>query len=135
MRHTHLVRCSQLLGRYPSRSLRRRYRSNALGRMFVGLGSDLTFAYIDRTAWLTAAIALTGVVSLNQPTPSQFIARAITWAGHGVLMSCHAVSMDCVVLRSAGHGPWYHRRLLAAVSYRCNRWYEMQFSNVCVLLQ
>ena len=31
--------------------------------MFVGLGSDLTFAYIDRTAWFTAAIVLTGVVS------------------------------------------------------------------------
>jgi hypothetical protein len=30
--------------------------------MFVGLGSDLTFAYIDRTAWFTAAIVLTGVV-------------------------------------------------------------------------
>jgi hypothetical protein len=41
----------------------RRCCRNAVGRMFVGLGSDLTFAYIDRTAWFTAAIVLTGVVS------------------------------------------------------------------------
>jgi hypothetical protein len=38
---------------------------NALGRMFCGLGSDLTFMYIDRTAWLTAAISLTAVVSTH----------------------------------------------------------------------
>jgi hypothetical protein len=33
--------------------------TNCIGRMVWGLGSDVTLAYVDRTAWLVAAIALT----------------------------------------------------------------------------
>jgi hypothetical protein len=33
--------------------------ANALGRMAAGLGSDFALPRVDRTAWLTAALALT----------------------------------------------------------------------------
>ena len=71
---------------------------NAVGRMFVGLGSDLTFAYIDRTAWFTAANVLTGVVSLD--TSPVFPLQPIRNTAHRLFVSSHSLhALHCVVPR------------------------------------
>ena len=111
--------------------------------MVFGLGSDLTFAYIDRTAWLTVAIALTGVVSPapSQPKPVRSAACLPSASAHAQTHCSTATVLDAKLIPmgaflfvavhiircdSAGYGSGCLRRLRTPLSHCRDRWYAPQ---------